>query len=231
MEDIFHLYTHLPLGGKEVVCPYWINNLKKLKHGPGGGKASPSEIVNLTNLKAREKEVDLSKLSEREIILFMKKNRIGVDCSGFAFWQLNALDLEKGGNGIADDIPQSKGRFIKSRASTTMLTSPLVSSPIESVSEIKPGDMIRMQKGHHLLVVLQVERNNQDNPDKIVYVHSSSPLFTLVSGVHQQSILITDPKKTLKEQKWLEKTPDDSNYANSLYFHEGDGVKRLKIWE
>lgn len=230
LEDIFYQYTHLLFGKKEIACPYWIDNLKKLKHGPGGGKATPSEIINLTKKKALENNINLEQLSEKEIVSFMKKNRIGIDCSGFAFWLLNELDLEKGGNGIADDIPESKGRFIKFRASTTMLTDPLVSNPVEKVSDIMPGDMIRMRKGHHLLVVFQVEKNSQNNPEKIVYVHSSSPLFTSISGVHQQSILITDPKKSLKDQNWLETTPDNSNYANQLFPQEKDGVCRLKIW-
>lgn len=220
MQDIFYLYTHLPLGGKKIVCPYWIDNPKKLKHGPGGGKASPQEIVILTRLKAQEKGIDLAKLSEREIVLFMKKNKVGVDCSGFAFWMLNALDLEKGGNGIADDIPNCRGKYIKVRASTKMLTDGGVSFFVKKINEIKPGDMIRLRGGHHLAVVLEIEKDKDGNTRKIVYAHSSSPVFTVVSGVHQESIIIKDSEKSLQEQDW----------AENLNFQDGDGVKRLKIW-
>lgn len=231
MQDVFYRYTHLPLGGKETPCPYWIDKPKKLIHGPGGGKASPQELVNLTKLKAREKGIDLTKLSEREIILFMKKNRLGVDCSGFAFWLLDALDMEKGGNGIADDIPNCKGRFIKIRASTKMLTDEKVSFFVKSINEIKPGDMIRLRGGGHMAVVMEAEKDTEGNTKKIVYAHSSSPLFTVVSGVHKETIIIKDPSKPLQEQDWLEPTPNGSNYADSLYIDEADGVKRLNIWQ
>lgn len=231
MQDIFYLYTHLLLGGKEIVCPYWMDCSKKLKHGPGGGKASPQELVNLTELKAREKKIDLSTLNEREIVLFMKKNRLGVDCSGFAFWMLNALDLERGGNGIADDIPNSEGRYIKIRASTKMLTDGGVSFFVKKIKWIKPGDMIRLGGGHHLAVVMEIGKDKGGNIKKIIYAHSSSPFYTVISGVHKESIIIKDVEKSLQEQEWQEKTPNGANYALQLYLQEGDGVKRLKIWD
>jgi len=231
LQDLFFSYTHLLIGGKEVVCPYWIDSLKKLKHGPGGGKASPQEIIMHTNSKAKENNIDLNKQSEHEIVLFMKKNRIGVDCSGFAFWMLNVLDLEKGGNGIADDIPNSKGKVIKIRASTKMLTDEGVSVFVKEINEIKPGDMIRLRGGHHLAVVLEIEKDKDRNTKKIIYAHSSSSFFTTISGVHKESIIIKDSEKSIQEQDWQEQTPDKSNYALQLHPQDGDGIKRLKIWK
>ncbi len=231
LQDLFFSYTHLLIGGKEVVCPYWIDSLKKLKHGPGGGKASPQEIIVHTNSKAKESDIDLNKQSEHEIVLFMKKNRIGVDCSGFAFWMLNALDLEKGGNGIADDIPNSRGKIIKIRASTKMLTDEGISFFVQKINEIKPGDMIRLKGGHHLAVVLEIEKDKDGNTEKIIYTHSSSCFFTIISGVHKESIIIKDSEKGIQEQDWQEQTPDKSNYALQLHPQDGDGIKRLKIWK
>lgn len=231
LQDLFFSYTHLLIGGKEVVCPYWIDSLKKLKLGPGGGKASPQEIIMHTNSKAKENNIDLNKQSEHEIVLFMKKNRIGVDCSGFAFWMLNVLDLEKGGNGIADDIPNSKGKVIKIRASTKMLTDDGVSVFVKEINKIKPGDMIRLKSGHHLVIILETEKNENKNLKKIVYAHSSSSIYTTVSGVHKESIIIKDSEKSIQEQDWQEQTPDKSNYALQLHPQDGDGIKRLKIWK
>ena len=231
LQDLFYNYTHLPLGGKEIVCPYWINSLKRLRYGPGGGKGNPQENIMHTNSKAKEKNIDLNKQSEREIVLFMKKNRIGVDCSGFAFWMLNALDLEKGGNGIYDDIPNSRGKIIKIRASTKMLTDEGISFFVQKINEIKPGDMIRLRGGHHLAVVLEIEKDKDRNTQKIIYAHSSSCFFTAVSGVHKESIIIKDSEKSIQEQDWREQTQDKSNYANNLYPQAGDGIKRLKIWK
>lgn len=231
LQDKFYQYTHLSIGGKQIACPYWINSIKRLKYGPGGGKGSPQEIIMHTNSKAKENDIDLNKQSEREIVLFMKKNRIGVDCSGFAFWMLNALDLEKGGNGITDDIPNSRGKIIKIRASTKMLTDEDVSFFVKKINEIKPGDMIRLRGGHHLMVVLEIEKDKDRNTKKIIYAHSSSSLLTTISGVHKESIIIKDSEKSIQEQDWQEQTPDKSNYANNFYPQAGDGIKRLKIWK
>ncbi len=231
LQDLFFSYTHLLIGGKEIVCPYWMDSLKKLKHGPGGGKASPQEIIMYTNSKVKENGIDLNKQGEHEIVLFMKINRVGVDCSGFAFWMLNALDLEKGGNGIADDIPNSRGKVIKIRASTKMLTDEGISFFVKKINEIKPGDMIRLRGGHHLAVVLEIEKDKNDNPKRIIYVHSSSSAFTAISGVHKGLIIITDSSKSLQDQDWQEQTPDKSNYALQLRPQDGDGIKRLKIWK
>lgn len=231
LQNLFSQYTHLPLGGKEVVCPYWINNLKRLKNGPGGGKGKPEEIVKYTEETARKKKVNLNKLNEKQTQDFMKINHIGIDCSGLAFWLLNALDMEKGGNGIDDDIPNSRGRFLKARASVKMLTADEVSRAVLSIDGIKPGDMIRLRRGRHLLVVMTVKKNTDQKHQEILYVHSSSPLFTKISGVHQSSIVIKNSNKALEEQEWLESTSDGSNYADQLSSQEGDGVKRFKFWE
>lgn len=231
LQDIFYSYTHLPIGGKEIVCPYWINNFKKLKYGPGGGKGLPEEIVKQVEDRARADKINLETLSEKEIIGFMKKNRVGIDCSGFVFWLLNALDLEKGGNGIADNIPNSKGRFIKIRASSKMLTDERVSFFIKEINNIQPGDMIRLKGGHHLAIVVDIEKDKDTNIKKIVYAHSSSAFYTVISGVHKESIIIKDVEKSLQEQDWHEQTPDKSNYALQLHPQDGDGVKRLRIWK
>ena len=230
LKDLFYEYTHLSLGGKEIVCPYWMNKLGKVVFGPGGGKGKPKEIIEFTKTEAENKKIDLGKLTADEIISFMKKNRIGIDCSGFVFWLLDALDLEKGGNGISDDIPGSQGKFIKTRASAKMLTNDEVSFSIEQAGQIQPGDMLRFRGGNHLAVVLStVKENNQIK--EIVYGHSSSNAYSEQSGVHEGKILIINPKLSLRQQKWEEKTNNNSSYAQNIWPNKGDGVKRLKIWQ
>lgn len=231
LQKVYLDYFNLTLGNRKIPCPYWINNPKRLKFGPGGGKSLPEEIVILAQQKAIQDKVDLAKLSEKEIINFLKKNHLGIDCSGFAFWLLDALDQEKGGNGIIDDIPNVEGKIIKVRASVKMLTDSQVAYPIKSLNEIKPGDMIRLRAGHHLLIVLQTQKDQNKNLKKIIYVHSSSSVFTKTSGVHQQEILITNPNKPIEDQNWLEQTVNGLSYAKELLRSEGDGIFRLKIWQ
>lgn len=218
LQSVFLRYTHLPLGGKEIVCPYWMDDIKKGIWGVLGGKGKPEEIVQATKKAALEQKLDLGVCSEEEILFFMKKNKIGVDCSGFAFWMLDEADREKGGNGIADDIPNSQGKFIKARASVQMLTDPLVARDIK-LDQIAPGDMIRLKKGNHIAVV--VETLLEKNTKSIVLAHSS-----LNSGVCQFLIKVVDSQKGLKEQNWSE-----PELVKTLDVDNQDGIKRLKIWQ
>lgn len=214
LQDLYFQYTHLPLGGKGIACPYWMNDNKKGIFGPFGGKGTSSEIVQATHDEAKKFQVNLEELTEQEILNFMKEKRIGVDCSGFAFWMLNAFDLERGGNGIGDDIPGSQGNFIKARANVKMLTDPNVSESVE-LNQIKVGDMIRVKEGHHVMVVTGVSTDKE--VQKIEYSHSS-----FGNGVHKEEFTIIDPQKSLEKQSWKE-----SFLINCL---SGDGIKRLKIF-
>lgn len=229
LQDLFYKYTHLPIGGKEVICPYWMNNLEKGIYGPIGGKGTPRQTVNITITEAEREKVDLVKMSAEEIVIFMQMKRIGVDCSGFVFWMLDVLDLEKGGNGIGDDIPGSRGKVAEYRASARMLTDDKVSFPVNRVSEIKPGDIIRMRRGKHIAIVLSLFWQ-EDKLVRLEYAHSSGNSHTKESGVHKAEILIVDSDAGIERQEWSEEDIRGEKYNHCLFPQEADGVKRLNIW-
>lgn len=228
LDKLFYKYTHLPLGGKEIVCPYWMNNLKLGVFGPNGGKGTPEEIIEATENEAKKMGLNLNELTKEEITAFMKSKKIGVDCSGFGFWMLDSLDKEKGGNGIGDDIPGSIGRFLPSRANVAMLTDEKLSSPV-GVKGVKLGDMVRLNKGRHVAIVTKIVRES-GAVKEIEYAHSSSR--TKTSGVHKDKIKIVDQNKGLKEQEWNELANNGQNYGKTYLFSDmGDGLKRLKFWD
>lgn len=229
LQNLFYQYTHLPIGGKEIVCPYWMNNLEKGIYGPIGGKGTPKQIEDVTAAEAEKEKIDLSKMNAEKIVLFMRMKRIGVDCSGFVFWMLNALDLEKGGNGIGDDIPGNRGKVVEYRANARILTDDKVSFPVNSVSEIKPGDIIRMRRGKHVAVILSIFYE-KDKIFKLEYAHSSGNVHTKLSGVHKAEINIIDQDRGLELQEWLEEVNQGKKYNQFLFPQEADGVKRLNIW-
>lgn len=231
LQDLFYQYTHLPLGGKEIVCPYWMNKLDRKIYGPGGGKGRPEEIVRFTEIEAKRQNVDLKQLSEGEISGFMKTNRIGVDCSGFAFWVLDALDVEKGGNGIDDDIPGSKGNKVKANANVKMLTDDSICKFIDETGKIRPGDMLRFRGGKHMAIVISLVFDSSEKIREIIYAHSSSEAYGKTTGVHQSKILVVNQKLGLRQQKWLEQTCSGSSYSQYIWPEKGDGIKRLLIWK
>lgn len=222
LDKLFYQYTHLPIGGKEIVCPYWMNKIKEGILGPYGGKGTPLQIVQATNDEAQKAGFNLQTTSDQEILAFMRQKKIGVDCSGFVFWMLDALDKEKGGNGIADDIPSSKGRFIQARTNAAMLTGEEISVKIDDLSKIKVGDMVRLNGGKHVAIIVRIEKS------KIVYAHSSAK--TKDDGVHLAQIMIKN-KGGLESQEWGERDYRGGSYKDNYYCPEkGDSVRRLKIW-
>lgn len=229
LDKIFYSYTHLSLGGKTVGAPYWMNKLKTGIFGPYGGKGRPEDLVKTTKEAAKKGGLALENMSAEEILSLMKRKKIGVDCSGFVFWMLDGLDKEKGGNGIADDIPGSSGKFQASRADVKMLTDEKVSLTLNKVKDIVPGDMIRLRGGKHLAVVISITTNENGKLKEIEYAHSSC--LSKEKGVHLQKIKVLDEDKNIGEQDWPEKTSKKGNYKNAYFMPEkGDGVKRLKIW-
>lgn len=225
LQDLFYQYTHLSLGGKEIVCPYWMNDLERDIYGPLGGKGKPEEIITAVEETAKERKIDLSLFNEEQIIEFMEINKIGVDCSGFVFWMLDVFDKESGGDGIANDIPGSQGKFIKARANVRMLTEKNISTFIESVFDIQVGDMIRLGKGKHVSIVISLKKDK--NGFEILYAHSSD--LTLQAGVHSAKIIVNSNSSKLELQTWEENDKNGNNYLEVAYFPEDcDGIYRLK---
>lgn len=228
LQELFHLYTHLLIGGKEICCPYWMNLLKRMVYGPYGGKGTPMQIISATEEEARKEGLDLSKMNSDKILSFMRRKKIGVDCSGFVFAMLDVLDREKGGNGLADDIPNCRGKLL-CRANVRMLTDEKVVVSVEKVNDIVVGDLIRLDGGKHVAVVIGITRESGRGKE-IEYAHSSKKT-SLARGVHSDKIMVINPDLNLGAQTWLEKTAENENYGQKyLLTAKRDGIKRLKIW-
>lgn len=232
IEKLLAQYLHLSITGKKIRCPYWMNILHprpgdSREWGPYGGKGKPHQIVQVINKMAKLDGVDLEKMGHLEIKRFMISSNIGIDCSGLAYWLLDALDREKGGNGLEDDIPGVRGKYLI-RASVAMLTNSKVSVPVKKVSAIQIGDMIRLRGGKHLALVVRIKKVRGEIKE-LIYAHSSD--LSWFKGAHTGKILVRDSEKGLADQEWLEKTREGENYGREYFrAEEGDGVRRLKLW-
>lgn len=206
----------LPLGGKKVPTPYRKNEAGSFqKVGPQfQGKSSALVLTQTTIKLASLKDFNLKSATSEQIRQFMSNNKLGIDCSGFAYRLLNFL------------VQKIKGKTLESfglphvgRTNVAKLTSEQFTDKVDQVADIKPGDLIKLmsnQASWHCLVVL--EKNDR----QIIYAHSSSE--PLPGGVSQNFIEIIDQIKSLKDQKWLEKFQ-----AIGFEPSNGDGVRRLKI--
>lgn len=228
LEKLYHDYSHLLLGGKKIRCPYWSNKQRILLTGPFKGKGTPIQITRATIEVAQKHNLDLNKISSDGIRRFMERYRLGVDCSGFVYHLADALDKEKGRKGIFDFIKGVKGKGVR-KVNAFCLTNNYNSVEIKTLKQIQIGDLVRLQGGKHLAIVIRIERNPSGLPNKVVYAHSAKS--TAITGVHSCHFIVLDPSKSLESQKFFEETNKGLNYFNQKFQPEkGDGLRRLKIW-
>ena len=198
----------LPLGGKKVSIPYRIN-IPPIEHPARQGKSAPGVILKQLYEDAKEQNFDLKKASTEEIREFMKKNNLGLDCSGFVYRMLDFLVQEVKGKSLTEAGFEHVGL-----TNVAILTDNIHSAKI-GLKDIKPGDMIKTNSTgdiDHLLIVIDRKKN------QLTYAHSSRE--TTPSGVHLSGAkLVHSPDGIIFEE-------DLGNIAYNI--NAGDGPRRLK---
>ncbi|MBI5358588.1 hypothetical protein HZB69_03130 [Candidatus Amesbacteria bacterium] len=219
-------YLYLKIGNCLINCPYWMNDLPKNIKGPYSGKGTPKQIIHAIKLCAKKHGLDVINSTKTALSVFMKNNRIGIDCSGLAYHLSDRLNIEKYGFSLAKKFfPDSKLPSWRNawRCNAEFLTNIKNARPIK-VAHAKPGDLIRLNRGKHIFFITVVSRSI------LTYVHSSS-LTSQLDGVHLGKIKIIDPNLGLDHQCWLEKTKEYKKYGH-IYFDssQGDGIYRFR-WQ
>ena len=240
-KKVIYEYTHLPLGGKEIVTPYYMNP----KSQRGGlrvlvGKGDPGEIAREVKVLSQLKGLDLTKLSATEIRAMMIDNHIGIDCSGFIVHIMNYW-LKMQNDRILVNYLKFKNNSIISRLKRTfrpveqiganLLTNSENCKVIHDLNEIRPGDLIRAKgqrkNSHHVMLVTEVTFE-EDGVKEIEYVHSTRN-YGEENGVRFGKILISDPKEIFYKQTWTE-IKDGRNWTYEGLMNEvaDNGFRRLK---
>ena len=137
-------------------------------------------------------------LSEEEIYLLRKRNKIGIDCSGFVYRLLDKIDQLKGNSGILFKVlgvDRPYGVMGVRALSAREIAHEQNSVPVEDIKNIETSDVIRMDGGSHIMLIVE------NNGKEIVYVHSKG---SEAQGIQYQKIVITDQNRSIKEQDWQE---------------------------
>lgn len=238
--DVANSYFELPLGGKKVRCPYFMN-LKKQKAGLRVmvGKGTAEEIVHEVRVWAKLKGFDLDKATENEIREFMINLGIGIDCSGYVVYILDALFKQKKNTSLFsfiryrdNTIYQKFRRKLRpvENIGANLLTSELNCVEIKNLNEIRPGDLIRakgkQKNAHHVAIISKVFKDKQGNIRKFDYLHSHR-LYGKENGVRKGSVVDIDPSKELKDQVWQDDF-EGKNYMlqDLLVDYEDNGIRR-----
>ena len=172
-----------------------------------GGKMS-LEQLNQKMMKLGLKADD-PKLQDKIIALAKDKNvMLGIDCSGFVMRVVDTASNGKASDYYRNNISELKKvkDVIAYGVSSENMTSLMYSTKITKLSEVKPGDYIRFDKGKHIGVVYKVEG------DTIYYAHSSGR-----KGPHLATIKVNEAGKNGLDLKNNSTFSDwDKNYSKTI---------------
>ncbi len=230
-EHIIDSYTQLSIGGKKIRCPYYNN--KKIKARAAlrvlVGKGSAQEIEEEAFLLALKEKVSLSEYSEEQITQFLVDHHLGIDCSAFAFYILNAESngkLQRHIRSVSTNILRRllfRWRLVEN-INVKTLADDKNSLPIP-LEQIAPGDIITIigtaeTQRDHVLIVRKVQKQ-KDKTISIEYVHSlqwkKDGLYN--HGIRTGSMHISDREAALAEQGW-----EEDGYTNK---EENETLQRI----
>ena len=215
-KKLLNHYLNIKVGGKKIVCPYYQNLRKQTKPPVFAGKGTPSEIEAEIKKLIKIKP-SIAKYNYNSTRLALVEADIGIDCSGLVVSLLNQFILDTLKVSLFSVISPSafslpKWLIFKLRPRTNLsahkLTWPPISKPV-NFNQAKPGDLIKVGKGHIAIVTQTTYQKGQIQ--KITYAHST-PDYGVNYGVRQGEIIVIDPKKPLAGQNWTETDENGTNW-------------------
>lgn len=222
IEKFLNPYLYMDLGEIMLNCPYWMNKIRNGKvtfRGKFNGKGT-SKDIRLSLISAIDDLPVYENLNHEFVRKLAKRKRIGIDCSGLAYRLLDPIVNEV----IHRDLSSIYGSNID-RTNAFKMTGKDFTYPIQTVSDARLGDLIKIDGGKHLLLIIHTD------PEYIKYVHSADR-STAVTGVHTGKINILYPDQDLDKQMWLELAKNGQNYGEKYFnVEKGDGIRRLKALE
>ena len=218
-------YMNFSIGKAVCSIPYF-NNRKIGAHialRAYAGKGSPKDIREEVTVRLTKDHVSIDVLTGESLKKYLTDKKIGIDCSGLAYYILNAESEGQGKGSLGKHIhfTGAHGLFRKIRSTLRPVENCNVAtfadnknSKVIAVKDVRPGDMITMisktNDRDHILVIHEVEYGNSaptNIPTKIIYTHTNAYPEDGVygTGVRQGTIDISDLKKSILEGVWSEK--------------------------
>jgi len=214
-------YQHFKFGNAVCSVPYFNNKIARQRAGlrVNIGKGSPEEILDEVQTIKLKNHVDADLITSETLKKLLVDNNIGIDCSGFAYYVLNAESeaLQKGRLSRKLRFMNCRGIFgkvycwLRPVANCDVATlANTKNSRVVRLIDIKPGDMITMidrekSSRNHILIIDRVEMETSI-PSKVYYSHAVAyPEDGLYgSGIKQGMIEITNPDASIIGQRWSE---------------------------
>lgn len=231
--SVIDQYMHFRLNNAVTSVPYYNNRVTRSRAAlrVNVGKGSPKEIFDELETVALQSHINKANLSDEGLKMLLTDSNFGIDCSGLAYYILNAESRERGYGQLDKHMkfPFSTGIVGKIRSSLRPIENCGVStfahesnSHSVEMKGILPGDMITMLGGpdsndrDHILVIHEVEYQNFI-PTTLHYVHTVAyPEDGIyATGIRMGTIDILNPQKPIIEARWVEAAKEGS--ANILW--------------
>jgi hypothetical protein len=228
IDSYLHFKIDPRINSAECSIPYFNNKTIKARAAlrSVSGKGSPQEIREEVQALLIKDHVDPTTVTGEDLKRVLTDNNIGIDCSAFAYYILNAESLDLGRGSIKKRIRFSgaTGLIGKIRCALRPIENFDVmtfadgrNSLAVSLKDVRPGDIVTMIDGpeggerNHILVVHRVDYADSDAeknaPTKIHYSHAVAYPEDGVygTGIKQGIIEIARPEGPLAEQTWTER--------------------------
>jgi len=166
----------------------------------------------------------------------MIRHKLGIDCSGLVAWLSHELARRQNRESLWRHI-QYKGHPLRvavvrrfrpvENVSARLLTDASNADTVQSLRDVKPGDIIRSLNGNHVLLITEVG-HRQGTPTHFKYVNSTE-YSGVKYGIRYGRIDVVRPDGHILEQKWM----DGENGVNWIFngannFPDDTKIVRLK---
>jgi hypothetical protein len=225
-------YLHIRVDGAVAACPYHINPGLRSTNRALLGKGSPAEI-EAAAAKYFKKYAMYPGNDAEKLRSFLTACGIGVDCSGFASWVMNGVTQTRLGRPLWKCLkfPGLRRRAISrlrpvENISAKLLTGSANARPLDDLTDVKPGDLMRVANGHHVLVVTEVGLNSAGHAHYFQYAQSSC-MYRPAGGVCLGHAIIKKPRGSLLEQAWFDGGAE--NIIAELIKEGGDDSRIVRL--
>ena len=215
-------YSSLRIGNAAASVPYFNNKTlrRRMTLRTYVGKGSPKDIREEVEALLVKQHVSREAVTDAILAKILVDNNIGIDCSAFAFYVLDAECLKRGHGHFNRRLKFLKGKgpiakmkcYLRPVENTDVKTlASDANTRIIEVANIKPADLVTMTDGpdgadrHHVLVITRVDSEN-GVPKKAYYSHAvaypEDGLFG--TGIKNGVIDIVSPAGKITDQVWTE---------------------------
>lgn len=227
--QVVEAYFHIRVGKAVAACPYHINPGVWSANRALLGKGNPAEIEAAAAV-CFERYAMPSTADPEQLRNLLLACGIGVDCSGFAAWVLNAHTKAVLSRSLWSCVkfPGLKRRAVSTlrpvqNISANLLTNSRNARSVEDLAQVRPGDLIRASGGHHVLVIIEVGLDSSGDTGYFQYAQSSC-MYGSSSGVRTGYVMIKKPRGPLLAQEWFD------NYEQNIIeelIAESEGDNRI----